>query len=84
MVVVLVLSVLAMLAVPGVARLQRRAKTATIMNDFRVFATAFETYAHETGSWPAAWHHHKHGKMVAHDLAWENVREVARTSQTWK
>ena len=53
MVVVLVLSVLAMLAVPGVARLQRRAKTATIMNDFRVFATAFETYAHETGSWPA-------------------------------
>jgi len=53
MVVVLILSVLGMLAVPTVAKLQRRAKTATIMNDFRVFATAFETYAHEKGTWPA-------------------------------
>lgn len=53
MVVVVIISVLSMLAVPAVARIQRRAKTSTIMNDFRVFATAFETYAHETGGWPA-------------------------------
>jgi prepilin-type N-terminal cleavage/methylation domain-containing protein len=53
MVVVLIISVLSMLAVPAVARIQRRAKTAAIVNDFRVFAGAFETYAHENGSWPA-------------------------------
>jgi prepilin-type N-terminal cleavage/methylation domain-containing protein len=53
MVVVLILSVLGTLAVPSVARLQRRAKTATIVSDFRVFATAFETYSHETGRWPS-------------------------------
>jgi len=53
MVVVMIISVLSMLAIPAVARIQRRAKTSTIMNDFRVFGTAFETYAHENGSWPA-------------------------------
>ena len=53
MVVVVIISVLSMLAIPAVARIQRRTKTSTIMNDFRVFATAFETYAHENGGWPA-------------------------------
>jgi type II secretory pathway pseudopilin PulG len=53
MIVVLIISVLAMLAVPAFARVKRRAKTAAIMNDFRVFAAAFETYAHEKGTWPA-------------------------------
>lgn len=53
MVVVTIISVLAMLAVPAFARIQRRAKTTAIMNDFRVFATAFVAYSHENGSWPA-------------------------------
>jgi prepilin-type N-terminal cleavage/methylation domain-containing protein len=53
MVVVLIISVLAMLAVPGIKRVQLRAKTAVIVSDFRTFAAAFDTYAQENGSWPA-------------------------------
>jgi prepilin-type N-terminal cleavage/methylation domain-containing protein len=53
MVVILVISVLATLAVPAVAKIQRRARTTAIVNDFRVFAAAFDTYAHENGGWPA-------------------------------
>lgn len=52
MVVVLVISILAMLAVPTMAKIKRKAKTAAILNDFRVFAAAFDAYAHETGDWP--------------------------------
>lgn len=50
---VLIVSVLAAAAVPAFTRLQRRAKTTTIVNDFRTFAAAFETYTHEKGGWPA-------------------------------
>ena len=53
MIVVLIISVLAMLAVPTFARIKRKAKTSVIVNDFRVFAGAFETYAQENGAWPA-------------------------------
>ncbi|MEX2045352.1 MAG: type II secretion system protein [Opitutus sp.] len=53
MIVVLIISMLAMLAVPAFARIQRRTKTAAIINDIRVFTAAFETYAHENGTWPA-------------------------------
>lgn len=53
MVVVLIISVLAMFSVPAVARIKRKARTAAIVNDFRVFAAAFATYAQETGTWPA-------------------------------
>lgn len=53
MMVVLIISVLGMLAVPTVARIQRRAKSTAILNDFRVFAAAFDAYAQENGSWPA-------------------------------
>lgn len=52
MVVILIISVLAMLAVPGLARVQRKAKTSAILNDFRVFAAAFEAYAQDNGTWP--------------------------------
>lgn len=52
LVVVVIISLLAMMAVPGVQIVQRRAKTGAIANDFRVFATAFETYAHEKGAFP--------------------------------
>ncbi len=51
--VVLIISVLAMLAVPTIARIQRKARTAAVVNDFRVFATAFDAYAQESGKWPA-------------------------------
>lgn len=53
MMVVLIISFLGMLAVPAVARIQRRAKSTAIVNDFRVFAAAFDAYAQEHGSWPA-------------------------------
>ena len=53
MVVVLIISVLASLAVPAFARIKRHARTTAIVNDFRVFAGAFDTYAHENGQWPA-------------------------------
>ncbi|MDI1319844.1 MAG: prepilin-type N-terminal cleavage/methylation domain-containing protein [bacterium] len=52
LVVVVIISLLAMLAIPAVQMVQRRAKSSAIQNDFRVFTTAFETYAHETGSFP--------------------------------
>ncbi len=53
MVVVLIISVLATISVPAFQRIQRRSKTAAIMNDFRVFGAAFDTYAQEMGAWPA-------------------------------
>lgn len=53
MVVVVVISLLAAIAVPSFRRIQRKAKTTAIANDFRVFGAAFDTYAQETGRWPA-------------------------------
>ena len=53
MVVVLIISVLGSITVPSVQRIQKRAKTTTIQNDFRTFAAAFDTYSQENGSWPA-------------------------------
>jgi prepilin-type N-terminal cleavage/methylation domain-containing protein len=53
MVVVVIISVLAAVSVPAIQRIQRKAKTTTIANDFRTFAAAFDTYAQETGTWPA-------------------------------
>jgi prepilin-type N-terminal cleavage/methylation domain-containing protein len=53
MVVVVIISVLAAVSVPALQRVQRKAKTTTITNDFRVFAAAFDSYAQETGTWPA-------------------------------
>lgn len=53
MVVVLIISVLASVTVPSVQRIQRRAKTTAIVNDFRTFAAALDVYAQENGTWPA-------------------------------
>jgi type II secretory pathway pseudopilin PulG len=52
MMVVLIISVLAMLSLPAFQRVRRKARTAAVANDFRVFGAAFDTYAHETGGWP--------------------------------
>lgn len=52
LVVVMIISLLAMLAIPSVQIVQRRARSSAVINDFRVFAAAFETYAHENGAFP--------------------------------
>jgi prepilin-type N-terminal cleavage/methylation domain-containing protein len=52
MVVVVIISVLAAVAVPALQKVQRKAKTTTIVNDFRVFTAAFDSYAQEMGAWP--------------------------------
>ena len=52
MVAVTILSFLFLLAVPTYQRLQRKAKTAAVISDLRVFATAFQGHAHEAGTWP--------------------------------
>jgi prepilin-type N-terminal cleavage/methylation domain-containing protein len=53
MVAVLILSVLTMLAVPALAKVRMKARSAAIANDFRVFATAFQSYSQEHGTFPA-------------------------------
>jgi type II secretory pathway pseudopilin PulG len=53
MVVVTIISMIMLAAVPTYNRIQRKARASTIVNDFRVFASAFQAHAHETGSWPA-------------------------------
>jgi len=52
MIVVLIISLLFLAAVPAYQRIQRRARAAALTNDFRVFGTVFQTYAHEKGTWP--------------------------------
>jgi prepilin-type N-terminal cleavage/methylation domain-containing protein len=53
MVGMVIISMLAALAVPALRHIQRKAKSTAIANDFRVFGAAFDTYAQETGTWPA-------------------------------
>lgn len=53
MIAVLLISLLFMMAVPTYQRIQRKARAAAVVNDFRVFGAAFQAYAHEKGSWPA-------------------------------
>jgi prepilin-type N-terminal cleavage/methylation domain-containing protein len=53
MIVVLIISMLFLAAIPVYQRIQRQARAAALANDFRVFGTVFQAYAHEKGSWPA-------------------------------
>lgn len=53
MVTVTIISLLAAAAVPAFQRVKRQTIATTVSNDLRTFAAAFDTYAHETGSWPA-------------------------------
>lgn len=53
MIAVLIISLLFFMAVPTYQRIQRKARAATVVNDFRVFGGAFQAYAHEQGTWPA-------------------------------
>lgn len=51
MVALTILSLLFLIAVPTYQRLQRKAKVAALVTDLRVFATALQGHAHESG-WP--------------------------------
>ncbi len=53
MIALLILSLLFFMAVPTYQRYQRKARATRIANDFKVFGAAFQTYAHEKGSWPS-------------------------------
>jgi prepilin-type N-terminal cleavage/methylation domain-containing protein len=53
MVVVVIISLLAMMSIPSFQRIQRRSRSSAIASDFRTFATVFNTYAQEHGTWPA-------------------------------
>lgn len=53
MVVITIISLLAAAAVPTIVKVKRRSLATVVANDLRVFGAAFESYAHEAGSWPA-------------------------------
>jgi type IV pilus assembly protein PilA len=52
MIVVVIIGVLAALAIPAFRKVQRLAQNNRVVNDFRVFSQAFETYALQNGFWP--------------------------------
>lgn len=52
MVVVVIIGLLAALAIPAFQRSQRASQNARAINDFRVFAQAFEIYNASNGAWP--------------------------------
>lgn len=53
MVVVVVIGLLATLAIPAFAKVRASSENTVIASDLRVFASAFDQYALETGGWPA-------------------------------
>jgi prepilin-type N-terminal cleavage/methylation domain-containing protein len=53
MVTITIISLLAAASVPTIVSVKRRALATVIGNDLRVFAGAFDAYAHEAGGWPA-------------------------------
>lgn len=53
MVVVMIISMLIAAGVPAMLHMKRRSVASAVANDLRVFAAAFDAYAHEAGSWPA-------------------------------
>ncbi len=52
MVVVVIIGLLAALAIPAFQRNQRASQNARAVNDFRIFAQAFEVYNTQNGAWP--------------------------------
>ncbi len=48
-----IISMIMLAAVPTYNLIQRKARASALVNDFRVFAAAFQAYAHENGTWPA-------------------------------
>lgn len=52
MVVVTIISMLMAVGLPSYQQIQRKARSAAISNDFRVFTATLQARAHENGSWP--------------------------------
>lgn len=52
MVVVVIIGLLAALALPAFRRAQRSSQNTRVVNDFRIFAQAFEIYNTQNGGWP--------------------------------
>jgi type II secretory pathway pseudopilin PulG len=52
MIVVVIIGLLAALAIPAFQRVQRASQNARVVNDFRVFAQAFEIYSSQNGLLP--------------------------------
>lgn len=52
MVVVAIIGLLAALAIPAFRRAQRSSQNTRVVNDFRVYAQAFEIYNTQNGGWP--------------------------------
>lgn len=50
-VVVFIVSVLAALGVPALKKVNLEARSVAVVNDLRVFSSAFQSYAHERGDW---------------------------------
>ncbi|MDI1337382.1 MAG: type II secretion system protein [Lacunisphaera sp.] len=53
MIVVVIIGLLAALAIPAFQRVRQASENSRIVNDFRVFAQAFEVYSTQNGTWPA-------------------------------
>lgn len=52
MVTITIISLLVAAAVPAMIHVKRRSVATAVANDLRVFAAAFDAYAHEAGGWP--------------------------------
>jgi len=52
MVVVVIIGLLAVLAIPAFKRVQHTSMVNEVVNDFRVFSQAFESYSTMNGKWP--------------------------------
>lgn len=53
MIVVVIIGLLAALAIPAFQRVQQASQNTRIVNDYRIFAQAFEIYNTQNGSWPS-------------------------------
>ncbi len=52
MVVVVIIGLLAAMAIPAFQRIRHASQNSRVINDFRVFAQAFEIYNTQNGAWP--------------------------------
>jgi prepilin-type N-terminal cleavage/methylation domain-containing protein len=51
-IVIFIISIVAAFAIPALKQVSLRARASTVENDLRVFAAAFQAYAHDHGDWP--------------------------------
>ena len=52
MVVVVIIGLLAAMALPGFTKSRSRSQATAVVNNLRVYGSAFEVYAMEEGTWP--------------------------------